>query len=264
VDVNGNSLFDANEPGLDGVTIELRSPEGDLITSTMTTGGGFYLFDGLTPGTYRLHEVQPSGVTDGADLLGSLGGTVVANDTFQLTLNGVNGSDYDFAEVGSAPTHGDSAGTGFWQNKHGQALITAGGTALANWLTTNFGNVFGNALAGAGGATVATFYKDQLFKQTGLAGTAKVDAQFMATPPAVYFTDQNLAGTVATGYGFHVTDTGLGDRVVNVGSSGAAFGVANGTSRTVMQLLLATNAMTHGTGAGFDYIYDVNGDGVVD
>ena len=51
---------------------------------------------------------------------------------------------------------------------------------------------------------------------------------------------------------------------MNVGSSGAAFGVSNGTTRTVMQLLQATNAMTHGTGAGFDYVYDVNGDGVVD
>ena len=113
---------------------------------------------------------------------------------------------------------------------------------------------------------MAAFYKDQLFNQAchHPAGPAKVDAQFMATALAVYFTDQNLAGTVAAGYGFHVTDTGLGDRVVNVGSSGAAFGAANGTTRTVMQLLQATNAMTHGTGAGFDYVYDVNGDGVVD
>jgi hypothetical protein len=52
--------------------------------------------------------------------------------------------------------------------------------------------------------------------------------------------------------------------VVNVGSSGASFGVANGTTRTVMELLLATNALTHGTGAGFDYLYDTNGDGVID
>ena len=66
---------------------------------------------------------------------------------------------------------------------------------------------------------------------TGLAGTAKVDAQFMATALAVYFTDQNLAGTVAAGYGFNVTDTGLGSQVVNVGSSGAAFEVASHQSR---------------------------------
>src|SRR5262249_5257515 len=139
-------------------------------------------------------EVQPSGVTDGAEHLGSLGGVVVDNDTFQVTLAGIDGTDYDFAEVGSAATSGDAPAVGVWQNKHGQALITAGGTGLATWLTTNFGNVFGNTLAGASGASVAAFYKDQLFKQTGLAGTAKVDAQFMATALAVYFTNQNLAG----------------------------------------------------------------------
>jgi hypothetical protein len=113
---------------------------------------------------------------------------------------------------------------------------------------------------------VAAFYKDQLFNQAchHPAGPAKVDAQFMATALAVYFTDDHLAGTVAAAYGFTVTDTGLGDSVVNVGSSGAAFGVANGTTRTVMELLEATNALTHGTGGGFDYLYDTNGDGVID
>jgi predicted outer membrane repeat protein len=268
-DVNGNSLYDANEPGIDGATIQLLDATGTtLLTSTTTTGGGFYLFDGLAPGTYRIHEVQPSGVTDGADLLGSLGGSVVANDTFQVALGGVDGSDYDFAERGLAPTHGDSAGIGFWQNKHGQALITAGGTALADWLTATFHNVFGNSLAGASGAAVAAFYKDQLFNQAGQhpAGPAKVDAQFMATALAVYFTNDHLAGTVAAAYGLNVTDTGLGDKVVNVGSSGAAFGVANGTARTVLELLQATNALTDVNNhvAGFDYLYDANGDGVID
>jgi len=44
-----------------------------------------------------------------------------------------------------------------------------------------------------------------------------------------------------------------------------AFGVSNGTTLTVMQLLQATNAMTD-TGnqiAGFAHLYDTNGDGVV-
>jgi hypothetical protein len=58
---------------------------------------------------------------------------------------------------------GDTATIGFWQNKHGQALIRQGGAALADWLTNNFGNVFGDTFIGGDGDDVASFYRDQLF-----------------------------------------------------------------------------------------------------
>ena len=38
----------------------------------------------LQPGTYRLHELQPTGIMEGAEFLGSLGGTITANDTLLL------------------------------------------------------------------------------------------------------------------------------------------------------------------------------------
>ena len=41
--------------------------------------------------------------------------------------------------------------------------------------------------------------------------------------------------------GFTVSDTGLGARSYNVGAAGAAFGVANNTTRNIYQLLLAVN-----------------------
>jgi hypothetical protein len=58
--------------------------------------------------------------------------------------------------------------------------------------------------------------------------------------------------------------------VVNVGSSGAAFGVADDTDMTIMAMLLATNGMTDTDGAanndddGYTHVYDANGDGVID
>lgn len=75
-----------------------------------------------------------------------------------------------------------------------------------------------------------------------------------------------LAGDVAADYGFNVTDTGIGTKVVDVGRSGAAFDVADGTSLTIMQLLLATNDLTDEPDnlSGFASIYDQNGDGVID
>ena len=165
-------------------------------------------------------------------------------------------------------TDGDTATIGFWQNKHGQALIASGGSALADWLTGNFGNVFGNSLTGATGDDVASFYRDQLFMQKAKksVGPAKVDAQFMAVALATYFTSSNLAGTVAEGFGFNVSDTGIGTKVVNVGNSGAAFGVADGVDLTVMQLLLATDSMTDMTDEidNFAFIYDKDGNGIID
>ena len=46
---------------------------------------------------------------------------------------------------------------------------------------------------------------------------------------------------MAAQYGFTVSGDGLGTAAVNVGSDGDAFGVANNTTLTVMDLLLATN-----------------------
>ena len=88
----------------------------------------------------------------------------------------------------------------------------------------------------------------------------------MALTMAAYFTNRNLAGNVAASYGFNVTDVGSGAKVVNVGQNGAAFNVANNTQLTIMQLLWATNDLTDQSNnqSGFAYIYDRNGDGVVD
>ena len=277
VDVNENGLFDANEPGLDGVVIDLLDSFGDAvldqwgdaITAT-TSDGGYLLFDDLDPGTYQIHEHQPADLQDGAELIGSLGGIIVSNDTMQLNLDRVDAEDYQFAELGQELTSGNTAGIGFWQNKQGQQLITQGGTDLAVWLTDNFGNVFGDTLSdgiGDDGAEVAAFYKNELFKQKSKhsAGPAKVDAQFMATALATFFSSSNLAGNVATNFGFNVTATGIGTSVVNIGNSGAAFGVADGTNLTIMQILQATNSMTDQLDdlSGSAKIYDLDGDGII-
>jgi len=272
VDVNQNGLFDGNEPGIDGVAIHLLDQDGNPVLDefgdpmiSITNYGGVFLFEALNAGTYQLLEIQPTGVNDGAEHLGSLGGTIVANDRMQLTLAGVDATDYAFAELGLQLSAGDTAGPGYWQSRRGQALITQGGTALATWLTTNFSNVFGNSLAGASGSDVAAFYRDQIFRQLSrrISGP-KVDAQFMATALATFFTSRILAGEVAAAYGFNVTDTGIGTKIVNVGTRGAAFGVANGTDLTILQLLLATNELTQAsTNGSLSPVYDTNGDGVI-
>lgn len=275
VDVNQDGIYQANEPGIDGSIIDLWDADGNPILDAdgiaiqaTTSDGGFYLFDDLDPNDYQIHQQQPTGVVDGAEILGSIGGTISSDDTMQLSLARTDALDYVFLELGGQVTSGESAGIGFWQNKHGKKLISTSGTELSNWLTANFGNVFGDSLANASGQQVADFYRNQLFLQKSKksSGAAKVDAQFMATALAVYFTNHNLAGNVGADYGFTVSDTGLGVRVVNIGTRGSAFSVDDATSLTVMQLLLATNNVTDVSDnlSGFSSIYDFNGDGVID
>jgi hypothetical protein len=275
IDVNEDGIFQANEPGIDGVVIELRDSDGEPVLdphgaaiTAVTSDGGSYLFDDLDPHDYQIVQRQPNGVADGDEILGSLGGSIIGNDTMQLTLGRVDAHDYAFAEIGGQFTSGESAEIGFWQNKHGQALIAAGGEALSKWLSDKFGNVFGETLVGASGSQIADFYRDQLFRQKSQksSGGAKVDAQFMATALNVYFTNRFLAGVVGHDYGLRVSDTGLGVRIVDVDDRGDAFGVANDTRLSVMQLLENTNALTDMSQSisGFAAIYDRNGDGVID
>ncbi|GAB5443567.1 MAG: hypothetical protein Fues2KO_39160 [Fuerstiella sp.] len=269
VDTDLDGEFDANEMGIDNVSIELLDKDGNLIDTVFTSDDGFYLFDDLDPGDYQIREVQPSGVSDGAESVGSLGGQLVANDLMAVSLERTDGTDYDFAELGQQLKSGDAGSIGFWQNKHGQALIASGGTALADWLSSKFGNIFGDELVGRNGGDVASFYRDELFRQKSnskVAGPAKVDAQLMAVALSVYFTDQQLAGTTAKAYGFRVTDTGIGTSIANVGHAGAAFGVEDDTDLTIMQLLLATNGLTDQSNqiSGFAHIYDTDGNGQVD
>ncbi|MDD4447611.1 MAG: SdrD B-like domain-containing protein, partial [Methanothrix sp.] len=55
-DLNGNGARDEGEPGLAGWTINLKS--GDTIVATTTTGAdGAYAFTEIAPGTYTVEEV---------------------------------------------------------------------------------------------------------------------------------------------------------------------------------------------------------------
>jgi len=63
-DLNGNGIQDAGEPGIDGVKVTLKNAGGTVLQSTTTSGGGKYLFTGLTAGTYSV-------VVDDTSLLAS-------------------------------------------------------------------------------------------------------------------------------------------------------------------------------------------------
>jgi uncharacterized repeat protein (TIGR01451 family)/gliding motility-associated-like protein len=64
VDTNKNGAQNTGEPGIDGVTVYLYDQLGTTkLDSTVTSGGGKYLFDSLTDGSYVVRFIAPTGYT---------------------------------------------------------------------------------------------------------------------------------------------------------------------------------------------------------
>jgi hypothetical protein len=194
---------------------------------------------------------RAAGFAQGIDSVGTAAGSLTATDLFSVPLGvEVNGLNYNFGEQpgGSGPVKkGQTAGIGFWNNRNGQALILAlnGGGAsaqLGDWLAATLPHMFGadaggNDLAGKSNAFVAA-----LFQADFVVKGVKLDAQVLAAALAVYATSATLDPTqVAANDGFVVSGDGVGARTWSVGSAGDAFGVADYTAMTVMDLLLATD-----------------------
>jgi hypothetical protein len=275
VDFNDDGQVDFGERAVAGVTVTLTGTDdlGHAASRIVPTdANGVYAVPNLRPSDaagYIVAETQPAGLPDGRDTPGTVDGvptgSTAANDTFSgviLPNGGSFGENYNFGERPAATggfAAGQTATIGFWQNRNGQALVQSlnGGptaTQLGHWLAATFPDLYG-PLDGLTNAQVGAYYK-ALFARTAPAGPPKVDAQVMATALAVFVTNQTLAGTTAAAYGFQVTADGVGTRTVNVAGNGAAFGVANNSTHSVLDLLLAADARSH---AGLLCDADANG-----
>jgi len=139
IDSNDNGMTDAGELGIGGVTITLTGVDinGNTVTRTVTTGAnGTYRFDGLPlPGAngYTLSETQPASFLDGRETVGSLGGTVPTNDTFNVrfTTPGSNGTGYNFGERLTNP--GAICGQ-VYLDVNGDRANNDGRTGQPNWI----------------------------------------------------------------------------------------------------------------------------------
>ncbi len=182
------------------------------------------------------------------------------------------GSDAGGAQAGA--TDDDNTWIGFnaglLANAGAGKNTAVGSTALDAAVTSTDATAVGYGALGASTAAGNTAVGSRALT-LNVAGVRNVAMGVDAGATQAASTDNdntwigNLAGNVASSFGFNVTDTGIGTNVVNVGDNGAAFSVANGTDLTIMQLLLATNSLTDqpDSVAGFASIYDENGDGMI-
>ena len=68
-DLDLDGIYDVGEPGINGVLVELLDANGDVIATDVTTGGGLYLFDHLTAGSYQV-RIPNSNYDTGRPLAG--------------------------------------------------------------------------------------------------------------------------------------------------------------------------------------------------
>ncbi|WP_166869904.1 SdrD B-like domain-containing protein [Massilia mucilaginosa] len=113
-DSNNDAAKAAGETGITGVTLRLDGTDiyGNTVSNvtTVTIAGGAYAFNNLSPGTYKVTEVQPATHLDGKDAAGSVGGSAsdaTADEIGNIVLPAsTNATGYLFGELKPAVLSG--------------------------------------------------------------------------------------------------------------------------------------------------------------
>ena len=158
LDTNNDGIKQSSESGIASIQVTLSGNNdlGSIAPITVqTNASGYYVFQSLRPGTYKITEAAPSGYVDGKDTIGTQGGTS-GNDVFTNVVlgGGVNGANYNFGElknVISGQTLRDMSGNGLTDDD-----VALPGTTVNLYLERT-GN---NTLDSGDGAAVATTVSD--------------------------------------------------------------------------------------------------------
>ena len=127
-DADGDGIQDAGESGVDGVTVELYDNSTSmLVASTVTSGGGAYVFMNVLPGDYDLVFIAPAGYTfttqdvGGDDTIDS-DPVVGTGQTATITLAaGERNNDMDAGLIGTG-----SIGDFVWSDDNGDGIQDGG------------------------------------------------------------------------------------------------------------------------------------------
>ncbi|MEQ1830640.1 MAG: SdrD B-like domain-containing protein, partial [Pirellula sp.] len=104
-DDNDDGTRQSSELPISGATIRLFDASGAVLGETTSDAAGFYQFQSLRKGSYRIAETTPVGYIDGKERVGHIGGRIVgqldgpdAIRSIELP-SGMRGEDYDFGEI---------------------------------------------------------------------------------------------------------------------------------------------------------------------
>ncbi len=147
-DNNANGIQDANETGVDGVSVELFKSDGTSVGATTTANGGKYRFDNLDPGDYYVQFTLPNSYAfspkdQGSDDAKDSDADVVTGQTDVTTLMaGENDMTWDAGMYETA-----SLGDFVWWDQDEDSVQDTGEPGIKNVTVT---------LKDANGDTVAT------------------------------------------------------------------------------------------------------------
>lgn len=194
LDLNGDGLQDANEPGLAGVDVELTDENGDTVTAT-TGPNGYYTFDDLRPGTFTVTVVVatlPAGVTQTYDPDGA-----VDHEHTVTIASDAEYEDADFGYQGSA-----SIGDLVWLDSNGDTS-SAGEVGIPDVLLT---------LTMANGWEITTTTAgDGSYDFGGLIGgayTVTVDTDTLPVGSVLTTENQPLTVTLGSTQDYNLADFG--------------------------------------------------------
>jgi protocatechuate 3,4-dioxygenase beta subunit/phosphotransferase system IIB component len=119
-DTDGDGVQDADEPGLEGTTVELLNSSGTVIATTTAGSNGVYTFTNLSPGTYTVRIVPSTLPVGGLTPTYDVDGTGTAH-TAVVSLSGTNRTDVDFGYRGTR-----SVGDRVWNDADGDGAQDAG------------------------------------------------------------------------------------------------------------------------------------------
>lgn len=111
IDGNGDGVYRAGERGIGDADVTLSGVNmfgAPVFLATQTSGDGSYAFAGLVPGSYTIRSPQEAFLLDGAERVGTQGGSAAVNDQLSVSIpsiGGVAGRGNTFGEVGLQPQY---------------------------------------------------------------------------------------------------------------------------------------------------------------
>ncbi|PHN00639.1 SdrD B-like domain-containing protein, partial [Flavilitoribacter nigricans] len=191
-DLDGDGVQDPGEPGVGGVTVNLKDENGNLIDNTTTAADGSYSFTNLEPGTYSVQFTDlPAGFSF-TDL--NAGGDEALDSDADPAMNGMTEtvtleSGDNYTDLDAGILQGASLGDFVWEDLDGDGVQDPGEPGVAG-VTVNLkdenGNVIDNTTTAADGSYSFTNLEP---------GTYSV--QFTDLPAGFSFTDLNAGGDEA-------------------------------------------------------------------
>ena len=205
-DLNGNGIQDTNEPGIQGVTVNLLGSDGSSVVATTTTASdGSYSFT-TVPGTYTVQFVQPTGYSFTTK---NAAGSTTANDSNANTASGKadaitlasGGSDNTIDAGLYLPV---TIGNFVWNDLNGNGIQDTNEPGIQG--------VTVNLLGSDGSSVVATTTtaSDGSYSFTTVPGTYTV--QFVQ-PTGFNFTTRNAAGSTTANDSNANTSSGKADAI---------------------------------------------------